>query len=158
MGVFTSKKIGAGEVIGCYYGTLVYENLSEGPSNRRRVYGEGTMAVPVENFAKWALKLQHQTQSGKDVRIYPAPFCVMRLLNDARYTTDEPGRPTDGQLKANPDNYRQNHVQFVDGSKANSTIADFRRHNIVQVKALRNIPEAAELYVSYGPNYDSFHE
>lgn len=38
LGVFTSKRLGAGDVIGKYYGTTVYDNLSVGYSNSSSVY------------------------------------------------------------------------------------------------------------------------
>lgn len=57
LGVFTSKRIGSGEVIGNYYGTLLYENLSVCSINIPAVYGEGMVSVPVSNFMKWALNL-----------------------------------------------------------------------------------------------------
>lgn len=55
LGLFTSKRFGACEVIGQYYGILVYDNLSVGSSNNPALYGEGMMFVPVNNIMKYAL-------------------------------------------------------------------------------------------------------
>lgn len=51
MGVYTTITIGGGTVIGYYYETLIYDNLSMGSSNRPLLYGERSLAVPVKKGA-----------------------------------------------------------------------------------------------------------
>lgn len=55
LGVFKTTPIWKGAVIRYYYGTLVYENMGIGSSKRPPLYGKGTFAVQVTDFATWAL-------------------------------------------------------------------------------------------------------
>lgn len=71
LGFFTSKIYGVGEIIGHYYGTRDYDNLSIGSSNSCAVYGEGMMAVAVSSFMKWVFQLQIKALCPQTVWIYP---------------------------------------------------------------------------------------
>lgn len=110
--VFTTKRFSTAEVIGQYYGTLVYYSLAVGSSNSPSVYIEHMMAVPVSNFMKWVLQLKFKTRCGRTIWIYRAPFCAMCILNDAGYTPEEPGRQNEAELNESPHLYRRNNVEF----------------------------------------------
>ena len=114
------------------------------------------MSVTVKDFLKWALQLDNNTNTSKQVWIFPAPFCAIKMLDDARYTDAEPRRPSPAELKTNPTAYRQNNVEFVDGSREKMRVRQFCRTELVQFRAMRNIAKGDELYISYGDKYNSF--
>lgn len=58
------------------------------------------------------------------------------------------GHPT--ELKERTELYRCNNVEFVDWSRDNTAIADYKNHSIVCIRAIENITKSMELYVSYG--------
>ena len=173
------RPIGARQVVGSYYGTLMYKELKSDADHTQEdsdsdnelssntgtiMYGEGILASSVEDFSKWALKTQWRARGRplQDRRVpryklwvFPTDFCTMRFINDPRYMPDEPGRPSAAQLDENPHLYRQSNVEFR-SSRPPTCNADFRNHNLVQVIALRNIPTGGELYVDYGQSYAAF--
>ena len=93
-------------MVGYLYGTLLYDDPTTGPSSQASVYGEGTMAVTVNELHTMCLQLVLNVPSGKGIWIYPAPFCAMRFINDGRYLSNEVGRPTPAALSRNPHAYR----------------------------------------------------
>lgn len=155
-GVFTNVKIPPRTVVGHFYGLLVYENMLINQARRPVMYGEGIMSFPVKDFLKWALQLTSRTRTGEKVWIYPAPFCPMGIVNDARYKDGEEGRPTAQQLAANPERYRQNNCEFVDGSHR-ADRKDLREFKLVEVISLdHEIKAGSELFVDYGEGYGGF--
>lgn len=76
-GVFTKVPICANTVVGYYYGTFVYENLSISSSHGPFVYGEDPLAVPVKVFSRWTLQRQFNTICKHYFSIFPAPFCAI---------------------------------------------------------------------------------
>lgn len=93
-GIFKTVPIGTNTVMGYYYGTLVYGNLSISSSRRPAVYGESVLGLTTKDFSKWEVHLQLKTEYKRYVWIFPAPFCAMSLINDARYTEKEMGHST----------------------------------------------------------------
>lgn len=61
--IFKTGSISANKVVGYFYGTLSYKNLSIVSSRRPAKYGEGSLAVPVKDVTKLALQLQCKTAS-----------------------------------------------------------------------------------------------
>ena len=153
-GVFTRDIIPAKSIIGYYYGVLVYDNMTINQKNRPAMYGEGNLAFQAKDFEYWAMQLKRKMDSGETIWIYPAPFCVMRKVNDARYSDKERNRPTPAQLAANPKLFRHNNVLFVDNSKTRS----FRDYRAVEVRAMEgaDIPAGSELFADYGKSYTGF--
>ena len=163
MGIFTTRRFGVNEVVGHYYGTLVYGGM---PVERTRsgTHGEGIMAFNGEEFAKWALELtwtlppRGQTaktkQDGTTVWIYPAPFCAMRFINDARRTDKEPRPPQTGTA-ANVTPDRQNNVRFRPIPRPDNA-TPLRKSSVVRVVAMVNIPAHTELFVCYGEDFIEF--
>ena len=155
-GIFTTVRIPPDTVIGYYYGSLVYDNMSVNQSRRPTTYGEGHLQFEVKEFVKWALQLKTTAPNGESVWIFPAPFCAMKMINDARYREDEVGRPTREEIAANPYHYRYNNVKYNDVSHRQS-MSDYRSYGLVEVKSLGHvIPAGNELFVDYGSNYDAF--
>lgn len=75
--------------------------------HKQAVYVEGSMEVPVKYFINWLLELQFKTASNNSVWINPAPFCVIRKINDARYTKKAFSSLTNEKQEANPETYLQ---------------------------------------------------
>ena len=91
LGVFAARDISKGEVVGYYYGTIVYHYLW----NRRQVtktYGDGVLWVTVGDYRKFGLMATVETsnfpvvkdriEDGKlAIHIVGAKFCVMTYIN-----------------------------------------------------------------------------
>lgn len=162
-GLFTTKMIGVNQVIGHYYGTLVYDNLARALTSSAAVYGEGKLALDSKGFTKWCLQTKWKarsrpnegnTTSGYAVWIYPAPFCAMRFMNDAMITPKERASMKTGTA-ANPAPNRDNNVSFKEMKRPTSAI-DFRHYNVISVIADRNIAANEELFVDYSDSYTDF--
>lgn len=54
--MFAGRPIGAGEDVGYYYGSLVYPDIGR-ERHLKKIYGDDVLAVTVEHFSKWALKI-----------------------------------------------------------------------------------------------------
>lgn len=50
--VFTTVTIGENGVIGYYYDTIAYDNISNGSSKMPSVYGQGYLEAPVKDFER----------------------------------------------------------------------------------------------------------
>lgn len=59
LGVFAARMFREGDVIGPYYGMIVYQDLSSRQSTRE-VYVDGVLEVDVEGFFRHALELRVQ--------------------------------------------------------------------------------------------------
>lgn len=148
-GLFASRKFGEREVIGSYYGSLVYADLGQELQSTKR-YGEGYMEVTAESFRKWALDLNEKVSDSKgqthSVWVVPAPFCAMRYINDPRYLQGDKAK-----LETRRVSPRRANVEFKAASTKSRT--DYRKHGVLQVVALRNIRVGEELFVEYGGKY-----
>lgn len=85
---FSDRLFGAGEIEGCYYGTLVYSNLTT-EKQVWKTYREYVMFVTAHDFSLWAFKVAktflHRTEKERIARIVPAHFCCMQFIDDSRY-------------------------------------------------------------------------
>jgi DNA modification methylase len=154
-GLFTSASVSKGQVIGHYYGTLLYDSKSSGaPSvSSGSRYGEGIFQVDMKNFSAWAMETKWKARdkesnggAGTNYRVYvfPAPFCAMRFINDARRTPLE--------IENNVTVTRRNNVEFRDSTKP-SSVGAFTKFNLIELVALENIPSRRELFADYGNSY-----
>lgn len=85
LGVFASGTPNKGDVIGPYYGTIDYDDLSSRQPTRK-VCGNGVLKVDVTQFSKYWLQLRVQSTrcdwiaerlgNGKEVCCFLALFCV----------------------------------------------------------------------------------
>jgi DNA modification methylase len=159
MGIFTNHEIGDKEVVGHFYGALIYDNLGIGKNkDSSEMIGEGVMSVPVNEFSKWAVQVDHKAKinnsndpaDATDVWVYPFPFCAMRYINDGRRpTTDD----TQGDL-ANPAPDRNN-VNWSIPRKTPTNVG-FQDPALITIVANRNIPTNSELFVDYGDSFNKF--
>ena len=131
-GIFTTVRIPPDTVIGYYYGSLVYDNMSVNQSRRPTTYGDGHLQFEVKEFLKLALQLQTTAPNGESVWIFPEPVCAMKMINDARYKEEEVGRRTREEIAANPYHYRYNNVRYNDVSHRQN-MSDYRSYGLVEV-------------------------
>lgn len=150
-GVFAARPIGKGTVVGYYYGSLVYEDLSAAGS-RLKTYGENIMKVTKATFSKWANRLPETATDRNMVEhpvwIVPAPFCAMHFVKDGRYLSGDEAPEAEKLGKE-----RKNNVEFYQ-TESPSSATSFRSYKILAVRALRNVRYGEELFVDYGNNYD----
>ena len=150
MGLFATKNFGYNQVVGYYYGSLVYSELSNEPQ-RFRTYSDGVMGVTAHDFEKWSIKLdgtvQDKSGNNRSVWIVPAPWCAARFINDARYRNNDTEKNLPDKLK------RKVNLKFIvqwDDDTPRSVAA----YNVVELKTTQNIRKGEEFYIDYGSNYD----
>ena len=153
LGIFAGRDFGKNETIGLFYGMLLYDNVSIGAGSKSQaLIGEGILAQPRNEFAKWSTKIKWEGSIANSpapgdqvlVWVYPHKFCAMRYINDARDVSSSSTATT-----------RSNNVRFVDvRTKPSST--SLQRSDLIKVTALRNIRKGEELFIDYGVDYDSF--
>jgi len=153
LGVFAKKAFQKGEVIGYYYGALVYGDIGEDHRSRRK-YGSGMMAVSTDDYLKWALRVALQFRDSQDKMhvgyICPGPFCAMRYINDSRYTEGDNEKDRfDRGLLQNP---REVNVAYIENKRFN-TSSMFESYKAVAVKATKDILPGQELFLNYGDSY-----
>lgn len=145
LGVFAENKFGPPDTICNYYGTLLYENISVVSSNSTVVCGEGMIAEIASELLTSALNLDHKTAGGRTAWIYPAPFCTMRMINDARYMEDEVHRPTEVELKVSPDNYRMKKEMLVDISKSTNDMVKYKDYAFIGLVATKKVKKGEQI-------------
>jgi len=148
MGLFAGRNFGKDEVVGYYYGSLLYMNLGKSRNSKKTV-GKGFMKVNQEKFHKWALEVTGKggmDWEGQKISIWivPGPNCAMRYINDPRYLKSDRTPKKNRTRRAN--------VVFSTPERTlrPSTIV---HHNAQTVVALRNIVKGEELFVKYGTKY-----
>ena len=122
------------------------------------------MAFPVNQFTKWACKLMEKVRvprsadsTGReeyvDCWIHPAPFCLMRYINDARKTDKESSSSSNYSVAP-----RRNNCKFVDNFETVKTqkSKDVTSYEVISVITTRNITANEELFINYGDNYHHF--
>ena len=149
-GLFAEKDFLQGEVIGYYYGSLVYGDIGKKKKLSTR-YGEGILSVGVDEFNRWAIEIQYKfidsTGNPYSAWIAPAPFCCCRYLNDPRY--HESDKTTKEERDSRP---RVSNTNFTLDSKAKVN-RDFERYNVIAVTATKFVKRGSELFIDYGTNY-----
>ena len=150
LGVFADKNLGEGQLVGWYYGSLVYSDLS-GLPQKYKTYSEGIMCVTVDDFEKWSMVVDHEVVARNGVRhkvfIVPAPFCAMRYINDPRYLD------RDAEKLLETEKRKANVRYILDNATANGNAMDVASHTMIRVVASRNISKGDELYADYGSEY-----
>lgn len=149
MGCFASQEFTEGDVIGYYYGTLVYQFMVD-MVNARGVHGEGLMAVTREQFHTSAIRLATDISSSDGILhtvwMVPAKFACLRFMNDPRCLPDEVVPADETHTERRCEN-----VKFVDIGSGRS---DYTMYDAVSVRATRNIVPVEELFVDYGKDYE----
>ena len=153
LGVFAKKGFKKGEVIGYYYGTLVYGDLGKHHKVRKR-YGTGIMSVSSQEFTKWALQIDFTFVDADNRQhtayICPGPMCTMRYINDARYL--EGDADYDAFQKKTLKNVREANCEYVISERCKRS-SHFESYKAICVKATCDIVAGQELHLNYGDNY-----
>ena len=158
-GVFTNRDWATGEDIICYYGTLVYRDMSwEGNT---MVYGEGMLSVTKQRFNDFAVETRGVAKdSGNNehvVYIVPTPYSVASKINDPRYLVGDEEyhlRTTNKARRANCKlEERMPTGGTTDSNRSILTNHDLTDLNLVTIRATRPIKKGEELFVSYGSNF-----
>ena len=159
LGVFAARDISKGEVVGYYYGTIVYHDLW----NRKQVtktYGDGVLGVTVGDYRKYGLMATVETsnfpavkdriEDGKlAIHIVGAKFCVMTYINSPQY-----GRNDDDYerfIARSLPNPRKANVAFIENTAHNPQ--ELVNYRLIPVEALCEIHSGDELYVDYNVDH-----
>ena len=151
-GLFTTKPISKKDIVGYYYGALIYGDIGADRRLHKR-YGNGILSCSSEEFNKWSNQIDHEFCDTKGQRykcfIAPAPFCVTKMINDPRYVEgDAEKEESEGQEAVR----RRPNVQFAIDKKAKWN-KDFEIFSAIQVVATADIAAGTELFADYGQNY-----
>ena len=153
-GVFANRNFDIGETIGYYYGSLVYGDIGADRKLSKQ-YGSGLMAVTSTVFEKWAAQLQYvfTEVNGNKYKacITPAPWCVMRYINDYRYLDDD-GASSE-ERESNP---RLANVTFREKRTA-VVNRDFELYDALAIVTLKEITVGSEFFLDYGDDYEFRH-
>ena len=152
LGVFAKKGFKTGDIIGYYYGTLVYGDLDKAHRVRKR-YGEGLMSVSSDEYRKWALQLKYPFTDARNKKhtgyICPGPFNAMRYTNSFEYIEGDPEKEAyDKKTLLNP---RCANCQY----KLINTQRTFlyEKYTACPIQATRDILPGEELLLDYGDSY-----
>ena len=152
IGVFADDNFDKDHVVGYYYGSIVYGDIGE---KRRltKVYGEGVMAVTSADYTKWAVEIsgyQFVARDGSKFTgwICPAPWCVVRYINDPRYLEND--KATENERKNKP---RTANVICRPASNCPLN-RDFQKCTAIQILTTRRVRRGEELFLNYGKHYD----
>lgn len=150
LGVFARKVISKDDIVGNYYGALVYGDIGTNKRLQKR-YGSGILSVSSSEFDKWGNQIDHEFVDidGNKYNgfIAPAPFCVCRYINDSRYLEGD-RTPLEKRKKEN----RRPNVEFRIDKKAKFN-RDFEKYTAIHLVAICDINHGSELFVNYGSNY-----
>jgi len=165
-GCFAARTFMEGDVIGHYFGTLVYHDLTK-RSTVSKEYGEGILAVTKTSFLTNAFQARMSSRATafheitelvdgkKALFIVPPSFSAMRYINDARYLRG------DGEENIRSTQQRSANVHYVHalgGSQGGvRNPADLQRYDLIEVRATRLINPGDELLGDYGDGYVLFH-
>jgi len=161
-GCFAANTFHPGELIGFYYGALVYTDLSTRPQKTKE-YGEGVLAATSESFRMNAIQIRKAGRArGFDgvgelvsgqmaLFIVPPKFCSMRYINDARYLNNDAQAQLEKTTAKRLANARfEQHPAEVTRPK------DLEAVSLIQVRATRVINPGDELFLDYGTDYMLF--
>ena len=154
LGVFATRNFDRDEVVGYYYGALVYGDLAIDRKLTKR-YGEGVLSVSSNDFSKWAAELTYNFKSTDGKRhkgwIAPTPWCVMRYINDPRYLADDKATRQEKR-----DNRRTANCAFTQKGKA-SINRHYEQYDVLRIVAATQILCGSELFIDYGQSYQFKH-
>lgn len=153
--MFATRRFGKGEIVGHYYGSLVYEDIGR-RSHTTKTYGErGMLGVTVAEFNKYKMRVP-VTSAGlvvgeatvKTVFVVPRPFCVLRKMNDPRYLPEDEER-----IKLDLDEIGKRTANVIMSTTRVRSVKEVVRHDLVTMQAVRGIQIGEERFVDYGEHY-----
>ena len=156
LGCFASRSFNPDEVIGAYYGTIVYHDLGK-RKEKYKTYGDGIMGVTPDRFRRTAMQIDVRTTSFPQVRellngrkaicVVPAPFAATAFVNDYRYHEDD----EDYQAWKNNELsfVRRPNVKFLLSKSDIIRSDDLQEYNLLQLRACELINHGEELFADY---------
>ena len=107
------------------------------------------MGTTVDTFETWSMRIDRKIR-GKDgtwrtVWVVPAPWCVTRYINDARYI--------EGDSTPIHQRTRKPNVEY-DTLVPKDEEFNIGQFNACAIKTTRNIAKGEELFASYGEGYN----
>ena len=163
-GCFASRSFQEDDLVGTYYGTLVYHNLFDRTRAPRKEYGQGVMNVTRHSYMTNAFRVTKAkkatgfgavtdlTDGHASIHIVPPVFCSMRYINDARYIDGD----SDKQ-RFSDNGGRSANVRYFQSATKVRTPKDLESLDVVEVRAIRVINPGEELFGDYGSGYLLFH-
>ena len=153
LGVFATKGFKKDDVIGYYYGTLVYGDIATDHRVRKR-YGVGIMSVSSKEFSKWALQIDHTFVDSRDRQhtgyVCPGQFSTMKYINSYKYINGDKDKAAyDNKTLDNP---RTANTKYVLNNRRNRN-AEFETYEAISVVATEDIVANQELFLEYGDKY-----
>ena len=154
-GLFANRTFGKGELVGTYYGTVVYTDMTMA-SQKHRSIGKGFMRVDSETFTKWAMEVTEGEGVVVDGRkrlvfIVPGPHCAMRYINDPRYRKNDRA----------PKKKRTRIANVAFQLKERDTVTSpslLVHHGFLEVRTTQDVWKGQEFYGSYGPSFSGFED
>ena len=158
-GAFAARHFDPGEVVGYYYGTLVYHNLRNATS-KSRIYGDpGVMGVSPERFITYAMlikttgpqfaQVRNYTEGERSVYIVPPKFCVGSLINSPDYVQGDADYESYKSKTRQLPNERKANVEFIQSYRPLSSIELLSDCCFVSIVATRTINQGEELFANY---------
>ena len=145
-GVFTTRAFKCGDHIACFWGHIVYGELSlRDGENDRTLYGGIEFGVTYEKWRNYAWDLS-RLQGDSSIRIAPSSQCVAGYINDCRILR--------GAVMTSERHEGLDHN--VACLELESTVARTIDPEILTFEALRDIEVGEELFVDYGRDYNVY--
>lgn len=150
-GEFLGKPFNAVKIVGYYYRTLVYSNLTT-QKQFRKPNGAGILSLTVDHFSPWAFEVSETildfTGKERSAWMVLTRLCGIWFTNDSRNLPRD--MTTEMHVCSQP---RAKNVSYVQNSSSDGT-SNLKDDRITSIKALRNKNfGGGELYTSYGSEY-----
>jgi DNA modification methylase len=140
-GVFATRDMPKGKVVGWYNGSIVYRDLHRSNASRHKTYGPRMLGCTVERFKKYGLRVNLEVR-GNPVYLVPPEYCAAAKLNDPRLSAAEPEHGCAPRV-ANAE-FREDDIPQTE------RLAD---PNLVEIVLCKDVKASEELFIDYGVNY-----
>jgi len=147
-GLFSRDGFEVGDLVGYYYGSLVYSNLY---NSKRSSHGRDATAFSTTRFRDYALQIKHADRSclipsARKLPIFliPFEFCVCAMINDPKRISSVESMEAD---------FREPNVDFECPDEDIIDVDMLQKYSTVRIIATRPISPNEELLLDYGPEY-----
>ena len=149
-GLFARGQIDPGDIVGFYFGSLVYRDLYK---SKGKTFGTGPTAFTVERFRSYALQIKDSNVScllpstaGSPIFVVPFEYCVASKINDPNFV--DPAEGTERPSRAANVSFSSPVQELLD----ENTVSNYQ---VVCVTANVPISAGSELFIEYGNDYFS---
>jgi hypothetical protein len=140
-GVFATRALKKGDVVGWYNGTLVYRDIGSRCYSPTKYYGPRFLGCTVGRFAMYALQLLQKFDGNRAVYVVPPRYCVATMMNDPR-EVDKDGNEVPCSRMPN--------VSYTEGTVGMDYLTV---PNLVEILVSRDISVGEELFIDYGDKF-----